>query len=137
MQRLFPDGIAVTRATCTDLRAGKGAYILLLELSAPFAGRFGGTDFTLEAGRYAYCGSANGSGGLAARLGRHFRSDKNPHWHVDQLSLAASELTALAFPDGSECALADALHKAGATYPLPGFGSSDCRLCTSHLLRIS
>ena len=92
--------------------------------------------FTLEAGWYLYAGSANGSGGLKARISRHLRPEKRPHWHVDQLTMAASDIFALAFPNGSECELTAELNeKSDFGFPLPGFGSSDCRSCTSHLLR--
>lgn len=35
-------------------------------------------------------------------------------------------------PDGDECRLVEILGK--LTHPLPGFGSSDCVACVSHLL---
>ena len=121
---------------CADLPCEPGAYVLMIGLDAPVKGRFAGRDFTLPAGRYAYCGSANGPGGIAARVSRHFRRDKKPHWHVDQLTMAATEIAARAYPGASECTLAEGLLKAGASAPLPGFGSSDCRQCTAHLLAI-
>ncbi len=36
------------------------------------------------------------------------------------------------FPGGGECAIVAAL--ADLPVPLPGFGSTDCRRCVSHLL---
>ncbi len=121
---------------CADLPRDKGAYVLLIELDSAFTGRFSGRDFTLPAGHYAYCGSAHGPGGIAARVSRHFRCEKKPHWHIDQLTIAAREITARVFPGGNECDLAARLGNAGAEPPLPGFGSSDCRSCTSHLLAL-
>lgn len=85
----------------------------------------------LAAGDYLYCGSARGPGGLRARLARHMRRDKRPHWHVDQLTGAGKLLGAWIEIGGSECALNEAL--AGLPFPLPGFGSSDCRRCVAHL----
>ena len=38
-----------------------------------------------ERGYYVYVGSALGSGGLAARVGRHCRREKRLRWHVDYL----------------------------------------------------
>ncbi len=128
MNPLFADGLA-------DMPAAMGAYRLLLDLDAPLTGRFARTDFTLQPGRYAYCGSANGPGGIAARVARHLRQDKKPHWHIDQLTVAAKSISALAFPGGSECQLVARLAAHGASTPLPGFGSSDCRQCASHLLQ--
>jgi Uri superfamily endonuclease len=113
-----------------------GAYLLTITLAAPLSGSFAHTPFTLAPGTYAYCGSANGPGGIAARVSRHMRRAKKPHWHIDQLTMEANEISALGFPGGSECALVERLVAAGATFPLPGFGSSDCRCCTSHLLRL-
>jgi Uri superfamily endonuclease len=125
--RLFPD--AIPPDSCEP-----GAYLLTITLAAPLSGRFARTPFTLAPGNYAYCGSANGPGGIAARVGRHLRAEKKAHWHVDQLTMAAAGISALGFPGGSECLLVERLVAAGATFPLPGFGSSDCRCCTSHLL---
>ena len=86
----------------------------------------------LEPGGYLYCGSAKGPGGLKARIARHLRTDKKPHWHVDRLTAAALKVTAWAYVGGDECALVRAL--APLPHPIPGFGSSDCPTCPSHLL---
>lgn len=113
--------------------AEPGAYVLLVELGAQLvvaAGR--GRVATLAPGRYLYCGSAKGPGGLRARLARHMRRDKKPHWHIDQLTEAGAVLGAWATPGGSECALVARL--AHLPVPLEGFGSSDCPRCRSHLL---
>ncbi len=124
---LFPDALPSDTAAT-------GAYLLTITLSTPLSGSFARTPFTLAPGTYAYCGSANGPGGIAARVSRHLRRAKKPHWHVDQLTMAAAQISAMGFPGGSECALVERLVAAGATFPLPGFGSSDCRCCVSHLL---
>jgi len=55
-----------------------GAYILSIDLAVPLAldiPKFGAA--TLAPGRYAYCGSAYGPGGLRARIARHLRRDKS------------------------------------------------------------
>lgn len=119
------------------LPADAGAYTILIELAAPvsldiaaFAGR------TMPVGLYVYAGSARGPGGLRARVARHLRRGKAPHWHVDRLTEAATSLHAFALPGGSECALVRRLVQTGRySTPLPGFGSSDCRTCASHLLQ--
>ena len=67
-----------------------GTYLLLFDLpeSVTFqAGRLGSV--TLAAGWYVYAGSALGPGGLQARVGRHLRSAKKQHWHVDYLTAVA------------------------------------------------
>ncbi|MDR3439432.1 DUF123 domain-containing protein [Telmatospirillum sp.] len=117
----------------TEIPAVPGAYVLLITLA-------GDTEIhlarqpakTLAAGRYLYCGSARGPGGLRARIARHLRRDKTVRWHVDQLTSTGQALGAWVFPDGDECALTACL--ANFPVPIPGFGSSDCRSCRSHLL---
>lgn len=129
-----PYGVLVTRAG-TDLPAVPGAYLLILPLARPLAlgGRLSGT---LAPGRYLYFGSANGPGGLRARVARHLRRDKRPRWHVDQVTAAARPAVALAWPGGGECVWRARVEAAGAGVPVPGFGASDCRHCPAHLLRL-
>ncbi|WP_296520394.1 DUF123 domain-containing protein [Rhodoplanes sp.] len=87
---------------------------------------------TLPAGRYLYCGSARGPGGLRARIARHLRRRKTLRWHVDRLTTRGTVFAVWAIPGGDECDLVARL--AALPVPLPGFGSSDCRRCRSHLL---
>lgn len=103
-----------------------GAYVLVIRLDAPLP--------PLAPGRYLYCGSAKGAGGLRARLGRHMRKDKKIRWHVDRLTEAGVVEGAFVFEDGDECALVAKLSH--LPVPWPGFGSSDCRSCQSHLLAL-
>ncbi|MCC2113226.1 MAG: GIY-YIG nuclease family protein [Hyphomicrobiales bacterium] len=116
-----------------------GAYCLALHLPKPVSivlpRRL---QETIDPGWFLYFGSAYGPGGLRARLARHFRHDKSVRWHIDQLTMAADHLAALAVPGGNECALrAEFADNLPTTVPLAGFGSSDCRKCPSHLLRWS
>ena len=115
----------------------KGAYVLQIDLPAPrvlLIKKFMGK--VLSPGRYYYCGSAKGGGGMAARVGRHFKADKPIRWHVDHLTVGGTVTTALLVPDGSECDLVDELARAyHVVAPLRGFGASDCRRCASHMLR--
>lgn len=116
----------------------KGAYVLLIGLDRALpvgAGRH--KSGQLPAGTYFYAGSAYGAGGIAARIGRHFRKDKKVHWHVDRLTLEASRLAAFIVENGNECALAEALLQSNSVaIALKGFGSTDCSSCRSHLLAI-
>lgn len=115
-----------------------GAYVLFLTLPTALRLDIAALGFPLAApGAYAYCGSARGPGGLRARIARHLRPDKPLHWHIDRLT-TAGRVTAIGYAiDGSECALFDRLLSGtGASSPIPGFGSSDCRRCPSHLARI-
>ena len=91
----------------------------------------------LDPGLYVYAGSAFGPGGIRARVGRHLRMDKKPHWHIDQLSNRVACIDVKSYPGGRECALVADLLAAGATVPVPGFGSSDCRDCAAHLVRLA
>ena len=110
-----------------------GAYLLVVTLSAALRVALPHRpEATLTPGRFLYAGSARGPGGLRARLGRHMRADKKPHWHIDRLTEAGAVEGAWVIPGGDECALVAAL--AHLPVPLPGFGSTDCRLCASHLL---
>lgn len=116
--------------------AEKGAYALVLRLDMPVQPTRPATvSAPLPPGWYIYAGSARGSGGLRARLGRYFERRETSHWHIDQLTPHASILTALAVCDGDEC---DLVSRLSASYAfdaaIPGFGSTDCRLCPSHLL---
>lgn len=108
-----------------------GAYALLVALDKPLCVRAGAKRATLAPGRYIYCGSAKGPGGLRARLARHMRRDKRVRWHIDQLTIVGTVFGAWVFPDRSECETNGAL--AALPTPIEGFGSSDCRRCRSHL----
>lgn len=91
-----------------------------------------------EKGEYVYTGSAMKN--LEKRVARHRRKDKKTHWHIDYLLAHAQvELSeALCHPSASreECLYNQQLLIAGAKVPVKGFGSSDCRICPSHLVRI-
>jgi len=101
----------------------------LVESAVVAIGR--GTPQTLAPGRYLYCGSAKGPGGLTARVARHMRRGKPIRWHVDHLTERGAIRGAWIFPGHEECALAARLSHLPA--PILGFGSSDCRRCASHL----
>jgi Uri superfamily endonuclease len=141
------DGLAVLTNLlrpqyCLPVRAADeapdcgGAYALAICLGVAVEAAFAGKVARLEPGLYIYAGSAYGPGGIRARLRRHFRRDKKLHWHVDRLTNAASSMAAVAVAAGRECAIVERLAaSAGFTPVLAGFGSSDCRRCTTHLLK--
>ena len=121
-----------------DLPRVGGAYALRFELVSPTTleiARLGHP--VLEPGSYVYAGSAYGPGGIAARVSRHLNPDKKPHWHVDRLSAAAPCVGVETFAGGRECDIVALLLAAGGTIPVPGFGSTDCRVCASHLVRVA
>lgn len=119
--------------------AAPGTYLLLFRLSGPVSiqpGRLGAV--ALSPGVYAYVGSAQGPGGLAARLRRHLRSGKRPHWHIDALTGAVpvQEVWMIALAERLECRWSVALRALpGVEEPVPGFGASDCR-CRTHLYHL-
>ena len=117
-----------------------GTSVLVLRLSSPVAitvGQLGCFEF--PAGWYAYAGSAQGPGGLGARLSRHVRSPKTLHWHIDYLRTHAAPVEIWHVGGGGkrECAWANALSRLpAASLPVPRFGSSDCR-CPTHLVHFA
>ncbi|MGI9379847.1 MAG: GIY-YIG nuclease family protein [Methyloligellaceae bacterium] len=138
--RLGLVGIWVTPKSVSSCAGVKGAYALCfqlergLELSHPekLSGPY-------SPGTYVYCGNANGAGGIQSRLRYHFRRQKKPHWHIDHLTTVTVEtIQAFAISDTSECDLIEILLNTNAfIIPRKGFGSSDCKYCASHLLRLA
>lgn len=116
---------------------GKGTYVLILRVEKPARIRIGKLGLaTIDAGFYAYSGSALGPGGLAARVGHHLKTKKRCHWHIDYLR-RISRLSAVwhtAYPVRREHDWARILAETrDAQVQIIGFGSSDCR-CPSHLV---
>jgi Uri superfamily endonuclease len=124
-----------------DLPEGPGSYVLLLSVPQPLeiaAGRLG--SHHLPAGLYAYAGSAQGPGGIAARVARHLRQDKRAHWHIDSLTTTVAVARVWTAPGATatECDwVRDMLALPGSSVPVRGFGSTDCRnACPAHLIRL-
>ena len=72
----------------SQLPKAVGSYVLVMQLAGDKTIAIGKLGvFDLYAGRYYYVGSAMGGGGIASRVGRHFRAapDKKLRWHVDYL----------------------------------------------------
>ncbi len=117
---------------------GGGSYQLILflaETATVEVGRLGRLDFA--SGFYFYTGRQVRH--LTARIERHLRREKPRRWHIDYLTTRKDFriVRVLVFPDNpQECRLNRELGTfLGATWPLPGFGSSDCQHgCLSHLL---
>jgi Uri superfamily endonuclease len=119
-------------ASADDAPSVPGAYVLVIEMARPLTIALPRKPaMTLGTGRYLYCGSARGPGGLSARLRRHMRRGKSVRWHVDRLTEVGDVIGAWALPGGDECELAAALSSLPA--PIAGFGSTDCARCRSHL----
>ena len=120
-----------------ELGSEPGTYALILANDSArvvTVGRLGTLE--LRPGWYVYVGSAQGPGGLAARVGRHIQIEKKRRWHIDYVRPHA-ELREVWFTYGSgrlECQWAQAFATMPkAELPFPRFGSSDCR-CAAHLI---
>lgn len=112
-----------------------GTYLLLLWLEGDkeiAIGRLGNLLF--PRGYYLYVGSARGPGGLQSRLAHHCQRGNHPRWHIDYLRGHANlvEIWAAESDERWECLWAQKLARLSKAYPIPRFGSSDCR-CPSHL----
>jgi Uri superfamily endonuclease len=121
-----------------SLPAAGGAYALLIHthraVTMTLAGR---KPAELPEARYLYAGSANGPGGIRARVGRHLKGAKTIRWHVDRLTNAFGVAAVIALPGGRECALLEEIRNwDGVAVAAPGFGSSDCRACPAHLVML-
>ncbi len=115
-----------------------GAYVLVIDTGKAVSMKIRGRANRLPPGRYLYCGSAWGPGGIRARVGRHLKKGKSLRWHIDRLTVKGQIRNVIVAPGGSECALFENLFALpGAEVPIPGFGSTDCRRCPSHLLRLA
>jgi len=115
-----------------------GAYGFVTRLQEPLQLDIGKFDrVILNKGLYFYGGSAYGPGGLKARLGRHIRPKSSLHWHIDHITSKGRLIALGIVAGGSECALvAQAAAMRNAEFPVPGFGSSDCSTCQSHLVKL-
>jgi len=109
----------------------KGIYFLIMRLDETTNKRVGALgDIEFKDGRYIYIGSAQNS--LERRVSRHFRSEKNKHWHIDYLleDLEIEEVLAFEGESKMECYSAKTLEE--EFHKIENFGSSDCD-CNSHL----
>ena len=115
----------------------KGTYTLLVELGDSTEIEFGAQGIReLDAGWYAYTGSAFGRGGFS-RVARHGRvaSGENDarHWHIDYLlghDGAALVDDVRTEGEDVECDVARELSE--EVTAIPGIGASDCD-CDTHL----
>lgn len=129
------EGTPIDAGSAQTMRRVPGAYVLVMHLDAPVRFARGKIPEASLSGWLVYAGSARGGGGIGARLERHFIKDKRIHWHVDELTVAASTMAAIALPHRSECDMVERLIGSRAFQPaLRGFGSTDCDRCPAHLL---
>jgi Uri superfamily endonuclease len=133
--QIFPEAIPVDAANIFELGGETGAYALVIKLAEPVKFSRKALGAAELQGDLIYAGSANGPGGIKARLARHLKSEKTIRWHVDELTTRAAAVSALAIMGGKECEIVRQLLESGTFKPaMPGFGSSDCSNCAAHLL---
>ena len=67
--------------------------------------------------------------------------EKKIRWHVDQLTIPGEIIAVLVAPQNNgqtECDLLErVLALTGSKIPVPGFGSSDCKICPAHLVTLA
>lgn len=90
-------------------------------------------------GNYIYTGSAMKN--LSQRIARHQSKEKKLHWHIDYF-LADKEVELIGIishpsENREECLYNQRLINDGAEVVILGFGSSDCKDCASHLVKIN
>jgi sugar fermentation stimulation protein A len=118
---------------CSD----SGLYLLFITQPAAVtvtAGRLPATE--LQPGAYIYVGRARKN--LEARLLRHLRSEKKRFWHIDSLlDRSRIESIWIRYDSVDECGTIRSIRERipDSAFPIPGFGSSDCR-CPSHLMTL-
>jgi len=127
---------------CGGFGVRTGGYALILDLEDEVRLSAGKKSFLLQSSTYVYSGSA--LNGLKNRVRRHTRTwrqslasgSMKKHWHIDYLLPLATAMTTVCAQTEfrTECLLVEFLVAKGFT-PIKGFGSSDCRRCTGHLLQ--
>lgn len=118
-----------------------GSYQILFTVRKDFELKAGARPIdALRSGLYVYTGSAMNS--LDSRVRRHLSAEKKLRWHIDYLlnSPEVKIVEALIFRSKWREECSRNLFAAGlqdSEMPLIRFGSSDCNLCRSHLVRLS
>jgi len=127
---------AATATSRTNMTAEGGAYALILFCSQEGPVQIGKLGILQpRRGFYVYVGSAVGPGGVRARVAHHQKLSPRPHWHIDYLRPHTC-LDRIWYSHDRLCRehqwarVISGLR--GASIPIAGFGSSDCR-CKTHL----
>jgi len=128
-------------ADSQEIRQVKGIYTIILRLENHTKCKIGALgSYRFPRGIYLYTGSAcgRGSASIEGRMRRHEGRRRRNFWHIDYL-LGAGGWEILAFVYSNtersfECKANGHIREVTqASFPVMGFGSSDCR-CPSHLL---
>ena len=124
------------------IETGPGSYALCLLVEQTVQIQVGNAGvFDFLPGIYIYAGSAQGPGGVSARLNHHLHLAKSPHWHLDWLRPYAKIILGyfVLAEERLECRWSKALsHLPGSRIPVAGFGASDCQNgCPAHLISLA
>jgi Uri superfamily endonuclease len=116
-----------------------GCYQIRIKVSKNISLNIGALGLcSFHKGYYIYTGSALKN--LYQRVDRHKRINKKMHWHIDYLLAHPSVqlIDVITHPSEirEECFYNQQLINQGAEVPVKGFGSSDCKVCLSHLLKV-
>jgi len=119
----------------------KGIYTIVMKLKNRRKCKVGALgSFRFEKGVYLYTGSARGKGSasIEGRKGRHLGKRNRSFWHIDYLlSTGSWKIQAFIYSETArdfECRVNKRIQESThATFPVKGFGSSDCA-CPSHLV---
>lgn len=114
----------------------KGIYLLVVKVKKRIDVKVGALEkINFDKGNYIYIGSAQNN--LEKRIGRHLRSKKKKHWHIDYLlENKLVKITKILYKKtkkSKECETANELLK--TEIPVLNFGCSDCS-CKSHLFKV-
>lgn len=130
-------GIRTLHGNAPEHARDAGVYMLLIRVRQ--AGHIvrAHKAWTIVPGWYVYVGSAQR--GLRARLARHARRKKQPHWHIDYLLLLGYVVSArvlVGAPRAVEARLARAWARVQGARVLENFGATDSP-AASHLIGFS
>jgi len=125
-----------------SIETGPGSYALCLLIEQARQIRVGKAGvFYFWPGIYFYAGSAQGPGGVSARLNHHLRLAISPHWHLDWLRPYARIIQGyfVLAEERLGCRWSKALaHLPSSRIPVAGFGASDCQNgCPAHLISLA
>jgi len=116
-----------------------GSYQIFIKLNEESVIKIGSLgEILFKKGIYIYTGSAMKN--LSQRIERHKRKDlKKIRWHIDYLlDCENTQIIDIEIYPSSvreECNRNQKLLTRKDTFiPAPGFGSSDCRICKTHLV---
>jgi len=114
-----------------------GVYALLISVANSCFIRVGSLGvLPFKRGIYVYVGSAHNA--LIPRILRHLQRRKKKKWHIDYLTCVRTAhiaaVVAAAAERELECKVSYAIKmKAQPLAEVKQFGSSDCKICTTHL----